>query len=652
MKPIHAVIGLCLAIALAGLAYWQLRDPWNAMNAPQAFVFKHAQILRAEDRSVPTDLEEEFGFLLDVLYEMQRAVADAGAEGYLLADPDKGVVTLHLSGVEATAPFPPVEGFVDFDVTALGVPPTRISRNGAGAIIESDFDGIGDGLVISMDFVPAADVSTQMARQSALAEEHAARIAAWQDELVRVRAQIAAGPETSGDRWRHVLPGWRATVLLPDWASFGYSPDFPRTEFLDPVDEQRKFITYAAMPGNGQEIFAAEREQMLAPSRDGVEVLLDQPDATIAARIDAPYTGVFLTAVEGIDYIIFVRTPDLTMIREVWAVAESLSDAPLAMNAALSSDFDALGRIRERGTLLEVSEEFQDRFAEAVAKQFAADALISRLHQFTKHRLDEGTGDVFDLWGLSDLICTVAADDDAPLSTLHEAFMRDDAQTPDAAGFTEEHAEFVRSGAFLTGDQGTMALFPKIPRSEAQWFEDGPMRTVGSEGPLYYLYLARPVGQFRQVCRLAGENALGVRAAEQIAMTLPVPDVAEQPDWVVRDMRRYWIASDFGSGLYQVLTEDNGEEKVVLDSEGERLIDREFGYTWDLPEIEAFEAGSSSESVGLWSYDGLQLLPEEFSDISERKGEGGQPLVRTRREGGDEWQDFSVEELRRKAGGE
>lgn len=650
MKRIHAVLAFGIAVLLAGFAFWFLRDPWARLDQPQTFLFEDVRILRVEDRAEAVGLEEEYGFFVDALYQMQDFMVGEARDGYLIVDSEAGTVTAHLSGRQIVAPIPRGDEAAAFDVSQLGVPPVWVRRNGNGATVDAAFDGIGSDLLISMDFVPADDASVQIARQKELADAHERAFAAWQEDLKPIRDAIDAGPDLGAEGWRHTLPGLRATVLVPDWASFGRSPDFPRTVFFDPADKSREFIIFAAKPGDGKEIFGNERERFLDLPEDRRDVLLDQDDALIVNRIEGAFNAVFSREVDGIDYIILLENADLQMAREVWAVAQSLSDQPLAMNPALGADFDALARLRDRGAIFEPTRDLSQRVSDGVADLFQTKALIgTSVDQFSDHQMDEGT-DGFNPWSLPNMECTVANDDGAPLSQIHEVFFRYNTKAPPTAGFTVQAAEYIRSGAFVSGDESSLNPFPELPRTKPQWFQDGPLRSVGSEGPLYYIYFARPLGQLRLVCRVAGENPLGVRAAEQIGMALPLPEVDPQPDWVIRDLRRYGHVGRLGDDLFEARVGEG--ELVVLDAQGDQLVDRSFGYIWDLNDIRGFEGGSSSNSVGLWSYDGLQLLPEDYSDIEARESADGQPQVRTWRTGHEGYEDFLISDLRRAAAGE
>ncbi|MEM7544490.1 MAG: hypothetical protein AAF367_03055 [Pseudomonadota bacterium] len=647
MKRVGLAAVALIAIAGVVAAVLMSRDPWAGLDAPQGFLLSGSRVLTSVEGPETTITEEEYGLFAGLMQSMADQMNMLAGEGYALFDPATGRVTFHIAGTEMGFILPEPDVLAPMETEGTGVGPAFIRREGRALRLSviAPIEGLGDDVAIALDFEAAADVSAQQTKQAEVAAAQRAAEAAWRDAMVPVEAAIAAGPAFEGMTSRVSLPGWQGAITVPLWAYFGNWADFPRTEFEDVAGQKPTFTVIAQRPGLGETTIAAERDRLLEGAEAQRRVLRDEPGALIVARMGQPITAIFQRIVGDIDYVTFVETDDSAAIREVWAAAESLSDAPLGMQPVLADDFDALGWMAARGTAMIPKEDLTERFGEGVADMMTPAALMGQVMDVSfdlsvEAALTEGGFPHF----LERVTCTPEIATGAPLSAAHERLIAAAGliSYADFGHMTKDIGAHVRSGKFAREEPFAPDLSTERPRWEPVWHEDTAQRAVGVEGPLHYVYFARPLGQFALICGVAHEDPLVLRMAEQMAMALDLPEIAPISDEVIAQLRAYRFASAFGPDLFKVKADNDAFERLIR-PDGTIVLEGPYDwYTWH-GDAGVITAENEADKEGLWLPDGTRLLPNEYDDfqVARDKGPG---LISARKDG--EWRLYSVPDRR------
>ncbi|MGB0900953.1 hypothetical protein [Halocynthiibacter sp.] len=618
-------LALCLTIAVA--AFWFLRDPWSGTTEPQHFAFSEFRFLETETGpEVSADkIAEEYAFFASLVFQVADQVTTGAEDGYLTYDPATQTISAFTFGQVIHAPFPEVGAFSAFDTEGIDSTPAFIKRadNGLGLIFHAPVEGLGSDLRIELTFLPTDDISAQKETQARLIREQEEALATWHEDMKAVSDLIAAGPKPGEAAYRTSLPGWQGFITVPGRYSYGNHVDFPRTEFQDLTDQSRPITVLALKQGEGAEVFARERERILETPTRELALFADDENSIIGAQYGQGFFAYFQTSAGLIDYFIFTHTPDAALLPEFMAAANSLSEDGLISPAILSDSFDAFVWMEEQGKTVFAQTDPNEWNNHFFIDNFAPLYLISlnALRVIDESLRASLQPDGFPDFNI-DISCLPSLPAETPLSTAHEQFnslVRND--------FTHGsiyYAQHISSGDFNEGKDFEMAVLDQYPQWDPVWFTDSPTRATGAEGPMYYVYLSRPISNLKLVCRLASENPLTLRLAEQIAMQMELPEIPPQPDWVINQFRKYLgFVSEMIDGVYEVSNQD-GTSRLIRRN-GERLLAENFTWVWDYEDSNAFEARLEENGpLGLWLLDGTPLLPAEYSSFDEEPqlGEG------------------------------
>ncbi len=615
------VVLILAAVAAGGVwVYFDTRNPWAAVNAPQPFLLTSVTAIDAETQA-PVDLtidrDDPFsiaGFAVQIEEQM--------AEGYGLFDPDAQTFAVWANGQAMVAPYTVEEAPAPFDVSQTGGGPAfaTYTPSELSVTVTLPADEFW-GVIYRMHLDAVEDASAQIAAQEQIAADWDAVLAAWRAEMDGVAAIVDDGPSFLSETYDLALPGGQATVTLPLWAYAGLNvPGFPRTEINGPGGFGDGFRLLAMPPDALDEAFIAEQDYALRDPEAELYVLHQTEDTLISVRHEGAASFLHRAQIGSLGYLMFAEVSQADRLRTLLAIADSLRSDPPAPAAFLTDpDFDAGAWLSETYHPFVVSPQTGDGLAAEIAELLETSRLMGQLHTTATFRWDIAESeDAFPLY-VVDGACTLSLE---PVSSLAD---RHDAAPPDMLfGFAIEDIAFTRIALFVeSGDFAAEASAPvEVPHPAPEtrigtWLLDGPTRALGRTEHLHVGYLTRPLDDFTLICGVSANHpiAIPLALAEIDATDLPaVPDLPHE----ARDFfRAFYTVQDFAPGLYQVIRESGEQSRIIL-ADGMDLIDRAYFMYRAYPESGVFEARTEDDLHTLYDFGGRQLLPLEYDDIQEQ----------------------------------
>ncbi|SFJ65993.1 hypothetical protein [Jannaschia pohangensis] len=650
---IVGVLAVVAVVAAGVVAYLQtVRTPWAEVKTPVLLTASEFKLIEGLDGPDLTVTGETHGFFADAIIDLANQLSAILDEGYAAFDPDAGTLTFYIAGQTMVSPVSMTDGRVQLaEMPGSGAAFIDPSTDALAFTFLAPIEGFGDDIALSVTFVTTEDVADRIAGQQKLQEDQRVALAAWQVEVDRLTQALAQEPSFSGPTRQLRLPGWRHWISVPVDLTWGNWPDFPRLEFQDPAGLLATLNVFITPEGEAGQVLAAERAAAIDAPPEQLALLHDTDDGFVIARVGQPHFAMFRAGSNGVEYLVWTKSADVDDIATVRAAASSIVERDMDAAEVLTAPADMRGRMAGRGLDLTLDPDSAARLVAEMSDLFKTTALMSK-HGFAKAESSiyiKKNAEDFPFASVG-VLCRPEPDAGIDLSTYHPEFIA-------SAGFrfaafahsTQSIAIAVETGAFAQNremteeEQSASMTHGNDLLPEALWLADGPDRSVGVAGPMFFVYLRRPGAALDMICGLSHEDPVTLRLFEQGFASLEFPAGPENLPLAAETMfRRYPFVRDFAPDLFEVPDTETGGSRIVR-ADGTDLLGRAYDQFRTHDAVGVFTARIVEGQEGLWTFDGEQLLPPIYTDFDE--AEDIAPGV-MRVESGDRVRYFSVPERR------